>query len=68
MSATSRIGELTEQEAEAVESIRCGESTVVTFKEYNNLVERDAWLCSLEAAGIDNTDAYSHAHEIHESS
>lgn len=36
----------------------------VPLKEYETLLERDRWLCALEAAGIDNTDAYSFAFEI----
>jgi hypothetical protein len=36
----------------------------ITQKKYDALQERDRWLCALEAAGIDNTDAYSHAQEI----
>lgn len=32
--------------------------------EYNRLLDRDRWLSALEAAGIDNTDAYDFAFEI----
>ena len=31
---------------------------------YYELLERERWLCALEAAGIDNTDAYSLALDI----
>lgn len=31
---------------------------------YESLLERERWLCALEAAGIDNTDAYSFAFDI----
>lgn len=31
---------------------------------YYELLERERWLCALEAAGIDNTDAYSLAFDI----
>lgn len=36
----------------------------VDREHYHNLLERERWLCALEAAGIDNTDAYSFAFDI----
>ena len=41
------------------------ESTVeISESEYLKLLERDSFLCALEAAGVDNWDGYEHAHEI----
>ena len=34
--------------------------------EYEKLLERDAWLCALEAAGVDNWQGYSYAQEYYD--
>jgi hypothetical protein len=41
------------------------ENITITLEEYNRLLRRDAWLDSLEAAGVDNWEGISYAHEIH---
>jgi hypothetical protein len=44
------------------------DSEVVTIpkKEYEELLERDAWLRALEAAGVDNWQGFDCAQEIYE--
>lgn len=36
----------------------------ITEEEHDRLLERDAFLCALEAAGVDNWNDYSVAHDI----
>jgi hypothetical protein len=40
------------------------DTVLITRKEYEQLIKRDTWLCALEAAGIDNTEAYGEAFAI----
>lgn len=40
------------------------EMVSITKKEYEALKKKEEWLSYLEAAGIDNTDAYSYAQEL----
>jgi hypothetical protein len=37
----------------------------IPIEEYTELLKRDAWLSSLEAAGVDNWEGISYAYEIH---
>lgn len=41
------------------------EMITITKREYDQLIESDRWLGSLEAAGVDNWEGYSFASEIH---
>jgi len=36
-------------------------TVTLTNAEYEELIERDAFLCDLEGAGVDNWDGYSYA-------
>ena len=38
---------------------------IITKKEYTRLINVDRWMDCLEAAGIDNTEAYSYAQELY---
>lgn len=40
------------------------EKVTITKAEYDSLKEDANWLSCLEAAGVDNWDGYSFAHEI----
>ena len=40
------------------------ETVTITKEEYENLQERDDFLCALEAAGVDNWDGYSEAQQL----
>lgn len=42
------------------------DSVILTVAEYKALVEAKVWLEALEAAGVDNWDGISFAHEIFE--
>ena len=37
---------------------------MISQEDYQNFVERDAWLCALEAAGVDNWEGCSEARDI----
>jgi len=40
------------------------ETVTITKKEYDELLERDRWLCALEAAGLDNWEGCEQAVDI----
>lgn len=40
------------------------ETVTITKEEYENLQERDDFLCALEAAGVDNWDGYGEAYQL----
>ena len=40
------------------------ETVTVAKEEYENLQERDYFLCALEAAGVDNWEGYSEAQQM----
>jgi hypothetical protein len=39
------------------------EMVTITTKEYNELLERDQWLCALECAGVDNWGGIDNARD-----
>ena len=43
-------------------------SDIVTVdrSHYESLLERERWLCALEAAGVDNWEGISYAHDLYE--
>lgn len=41
-----------------------GDTVTIPRKTYDDLLWRSAWLGHLEAAGVDNWEGISHAHEM----
>ena len=40
------------------------DTITISLKEYNRLLDRDAWLGWLECAGVDNSEAWYYACEM----
>ena len=43
-----------------------GDMVTVDREHYHSLLERERWLCALEAAGVDNWEGMSYAHDLYE--
>lgn len=43
-----------------------GDAVILSQDRYDDLSEKEDWLCSLEAAGVDNWEGYDFAKEMHE--
>ena len=66
MSAYSFTEELRQAQQNARKKLEKKNMNItITLEEYNKLLERDSWLTALEAAGVDNWEGISYAHEIY---